>query len=67
MKTNDSDQNSQQTYNPLSKLFAEKEVNDQITSDISQDFPPECTDANSAGSVISETRKNDALALTNYL
>lgn len=64
---NDRNQNSQLTYNPLSQLSAEKEVNNQITSGISQDIPPEPTDTNSAGSVIRETRKNDTLALRNYL
>lgn len=67
MKTNDSDQNSQQSSNMLNQLSAQEEVKNQITSDISQDIPTECTDTNNAGSVISETRKNDVLALTNYL
>lgn len=67
MKTNDNNRRSQQANNQPSQMSAHEEVKYQITTDKSKEIPTECTDINSTGLVISETKKNDTLALTNYL
>jgi len=67
MNKNESNQYSQQSSKSHNQLSAEKEVNNQIISNISQSAPAENTNKNSVDSVISKTKKNDTLALTNYL